>query len=61
MSLKNKRHEDIANHFNKVYLLKGAQFQRFWHKVIGGEEDSVQTFRHDKEVKFPVFQHAMIL
>jgi len=37
MSLKNKRHEDIANHFNEVYPLKGAQFQRFWHKVIGGE------------------------
>jgi hypothetical protein len=62
MSPKNKRHEDIANHFNEVYERSTiskilAQSDRW--RVIN-TEDSAQTFRY-KEVKFPVFEHAMSL
>jgi len=56
---KNKRHEDIANHFNEVYpnlkierstISKILAQSDRWKAI--NTEDSAQTFRH-KEVKFP--------
>ena len=64
---KNKRHEDIANHFNEVYpnlkierstISKILAQSDRWKAI--NTEDSAQTFRH-KEVKFPVLEHAMSL
>src|SRR5215207_3749749 len=65
---KNKRHIDIAKHFNEVYpnlnldrstitkiLLKSDRWL-----AIKNKEDSVKTFRH-KAVKFPILDQAMNL
>ena len=63
---KNKRHVDVADHFNEMYpslnidrstITKILSQKNKWKDI--NAEDS-QTFRH-KEVKFPPLEHAMSL
>src|SRR4051812_2405828 len=65
---KNKRHIDIANHFNEIYsnltidrstISKILSQSDKWKAVIS-TEDSVKMFRH-KAVKFPLLDQAMNL
>ncbi|PKY35142.1 hypothetical protein RhiirB3_455563, partial [Rhizophagus irregularis] len=65
---KNKRHVDIANHFNEVYpnltidrstISKILLQSDKWTAIIN-TEDSSKTFRH-KAVKFLILNQAMNL
>lgn len=65
---KNKRHVDIANHFNEIYpnltidrstISKILSQSDKWKATVI-TEDSIKTFRH-KAVKFPLLDQAMNL
>ena len=65
---KEKRHAEIAVHFNEIYpnlnvdrsTISKILLQRDKWEVTTNTEDSAQIFRH-KEVKFPILEHAMNL